>query len=97
MKDSSICFLSGSDHSVFNLTTPDRVANFCDKQPFLGSCKVLNRGYRHEMSNLLVSGGNGMLLHPGQLPKRSWNGFQKNVPRKKTGGGGGGGGNEAYK
>ena len=23
-------------------------------------------------SSLLVSGGNGMLLHPGQLPKRSW-------------------------
>ena len=43
MKDSSVRFLSGSDYSDFNLTTPDRVANFCDKQPVLGSCKVLNR------------------------------------------------------
>ena len=39
MKDSSVCFLCGSDYSVFNLTTPDRFANFCDKQPVLG-CKV---------------------------------------------------------
>ena len=51
MKDSSICFLSGSDYSDFNLNTPDRVANVCDKQPVLGSCKVLNSGYRHELSN----------------------------------------------
>ena len=28
--------------------------------------------------------GNGMLLHPGQLPKRSWNG-SLNLTRKKTG------------
>ena len=51
MKDSSICFLSGSDYSVFNLTTPDHVSKFCDKQPVLGSYKVLNRGYSHELSN----------------------------------------------
>ena len=33
-KDFSACFLSVLAYSVFNLTTPHRVANFYDKQPF---------------------------------------------------------------
>ena len=89
MKDSSICFLSGSDHSVFNLTTLNGVANFCDKQPILGSCKVLNRGYRHEMSNLLVSGGNGMILERFKKKK-----YAKEKDEGRGGGGGGGEGGE---
>ena len=37
--------------------------------------KMKPRDISGRASSLLVSGGNGMLLHPGQLPKRSWNGF----------------------
>ena len=34
-------------------------------------------------SSSFASGGNRMLLHPGQLPKSSWNSFY-NLPRRKT-------------
>ena len=96
MKDSSICFLSGSDYSVFNLTTTDRVANFCDKQPFLGSCKVLNRGYRHEMSTGIR--GKRNVVTSRSTAKKILERFSKKCAKEKDGGGGGGGGgDEAYK
>ena len=78
MKEFSICFQSDSDYVVFNLTTPHRVANFCDKQPVLGSCKVLNRRYCHELSNWWIYTtpkytrlGGSMWRYPSRWVERS--------------------------